>query len=132
MAVIGTTLPDAYNTLMDGLDLGLQRAGLDSMKDAGSDSSSMSAGIKSITENTADLIASYLNAIRADVSVNRGTLQQILFALQNQQQMPVLAEAQLQRLQELVSLAQQRTILVGEIRDILHGNVNGANQFRIA
>lgn len=34
-------------------------------------SSSMTSGIKSITEQTADLLASYINAIRADVSVMR-------------------------------------------------------------
>lgn len=43
-----------------------------------SGSSSSSSGIKGVTEQTADLIASYINQIRADVSVNRATLQQIL------------------------------------------------------
>lgn len=37
---------------------------------------SMSGGIKGVTEQTADLIASYLNAIRADVSVNRAMIAQ--------------------------------------------------------
>ena len=74
MAKVGTTLPDAYNAMMEGIDQGLQQAGLLSMKDLSSDSGSTSAGIKSITENTADLLASYLNAIRADVSVNRAML----------------------------------------------------------
>lgn len=32
-------------------------------------SSSLSAGIQSITENTADILASYVNAVRADVSI---------------------------------------------------------------
>lgn len=43
-----------------------------------SGSSSASSSIRGITEETADLIASYLNAIRADVSVNRETLKRIL------------------------------------------------------
>jgi hypothetical protein len=45
-------------------------------KGEGSGSGSVTSGIKSITENTADLLASYLNAIRADVSVNRAMIAQ--------------------------------------------------------
>jgi len=70
-------------------------------KGEGSGGGSVTSGIKAITENTADLLASYLNAIRADVSVNRGTLQQILLAVQSQAQMPVIAQAQLQQLQSI-------------------------------
>lgn len=49
---------------------------MEKLKDNGWDlsdtgDSSMSGSIKSITENTADLLAAYLNAIRADVSVIR-------------------------------------------------------------
>lgn len=49
---------------------------LDKLKDAGVDlsdnsSSSASSSIKGITENTGDILASYINAIRADVSVIR-------------------------------------------------------------
>lgn len=39
-------------------------------------SSSTGSSIKGITENTADLLASYLNAIRADVSVDRNMIAQ--------------------------------------------------------
>lgn len=46
------------------------------MKDSAS--SSLSSGIKGVTEDTADLLASYINAIRADVSLNRGYLQRIV------------------------------------------------------
>lgn len=41
-------------------------------------SSKTSSSIKSITEQTADLLASYINAIRADVSVNRAMIAQYL------------------------------------------------------
>ena len=45
--------------------------------DFGSDSGgSVSSGIKGVTEQTADLLASYVNAIRADVSVNRAMIAQ--------------------------------------------------------
>jgi len=46
------------------------------MKDSAS--SSLSSGIKGVTEDTADLLASYINAIRADVSLNRGYLQRLV------------------------------------------------------
>ena len=36
----------------------------------------LSKGISSVTEDTADLLASYLNAIRADVSIKRQLLQE--------------------------------------------------------
>lgn len=45
--------------------------GIDLSKES---SSSASNSIKSITEQTADLLASYVNAIRADVSVDRGMI----------------------------------------------------------
>jgi hypothetical protein len=41
-----------------------------------SESNSVGSGIKSITEDTANLLASYINAIRADVSVIRGLQEQ--------------------------------------------------------
>ena len=41
-----------------------------------SDENGSSSSIKSITEQTADLLASYVNAIRADVSVNRAMIAQ--------------------------------------------------------
>lgn len=47
---------------------GVNQAGL-SIKNR--DESSLSGSIKSITEETADIIASYVNAIRADVAMNR-------------------------------------------------------------
>ena len=42
----------------------------------GSSSQTLSAGIKGVSEQTADLLASYVNAIRADVSVTRAMIAQ--------------------------------------------------------
>ena len=82
LSIVGTTLPDSFNTLMDGIEAGVQRAGLSSLKDTET-KSSVGSSIKSITENTADLLAGYINAIRADVSVNR-TLAQSQVQYQSQ------------------------------------------------
>lgn len=100
-------------------------------RDDQSSSSSASNTIKGVTEQTADLIASYLNAIRADVSVNRVTLGQILVAVQGTANLPVIAQSQLEQLRTLVQLAKDRTGFVSEIRDILHRASEGGNAIRI-
>ena len=66
LQTLGETLADAFE--IQGYDI---VNGGD-----GSGSSSSSRGIKSITEQTGDLLASYLNGIRADVSVNRAMIGQ--------------------------------------------------------
>ena len=65
----GEAMAAQAGVFMDGIEKVSKQYGAD-LKDRGT-STSMSAGIKSITENTADLLASYINAIRADVSVIR-------------------------------------------------------------
>jgi hypothetical protein len=64
-------------SLYDTIDEYLKKYGIDM---SGDSASGLSGSIKSITEDTADLLASYLNAIRADVSVIR-SLEQSLNAL---------------------------------------------------
>ena len=56
---------DVYNAILD-------RATDLNWLGESSGSNSLGSGIKSITEDTANLLASYINAIRADVSVMRG------------------------------------------------------------
>lgn len=86
---------------------------LDALKEQGIDLShngtlSVSNSIKSITEDTADLLASYLNAIRLDVSVNRENLRLILVAVQSVPELNNIARSQLSQLTTLVSLAEAR------------------------
>lgn len=86
---------------------------LDYLKEKGWDLSengtlSVSNSIKSITEDTADLLASYLNAIRLDVSVNRENLRLILVAVQSVPELNNIARSQLSQLTTLVSLAEAR------------------------
>lgn len=84
---------DAYNAALDQLEKVLnEKYGL-TMKDEES-KSGLSAGIQSVTEDTADLLASYLNAIRADVSEQTHVLwPRLLDDLLPQ--MNVIAESQL-------------------------------------
>lgn len=66
-------------------------------------SSSMSSSIKGLTEETGSLLASYINAIRADVSMSREMLKQVVEVAFPQ--MNVLAEQQLKQLNTIVQQA---------------------------
>lgn len=71
-------------------------------------SSSTTNSIKSITEETADLLCSYLNAIRLDVSVNRENIKLIAEAVTDLPNLNVIAQSQLTSLNQLVNLAEAR------------------------
>ncbi len=70
---------------------------------ANGSSSSMSSSIKGLTEETGSLLASYINAIRADVSMSRDMLKQVVEVAFPQ--MNVLAEQQLKQLNAIVQQA---------------------------
>lgn len=80
LADFGNTLDEGSEQFFKGLEIVQQMmAGKgydlyepDSEDSKDSDSGTLSGGIKSITEDTANLLASYINAIRADVSLMRG------------------------------------------------------------
>ena len=62
------------NSILNVADGIMKSKGFGSMKDI---KSSLSSGIQETTEDTADLRVSYMNAIRADVSLNRTYLQKM-------------------------------------------------------
>lgn len=65
------------------------------LSNANSTSGTLSSGIKSVTEDTADLLASYINAIRADVSLMR-MMQEALYGNGGIAQLQLLALNQIQ------------------------------------
>lgn len=75
------------------------------------------SNIKGITENTADIIASYLNAIRADVYVDRPNIQRIADAVASMPEMSGIAQSQLSQLTTLVTLAQYRNGRLDDMYD---------------
>ena len=75
------------------------------------------SSIKGITENTGDIIASYLNAIRADVAVNRPNIQKIADAVAGMPEMSGIAQSQLSQLTTLVTLAQYRNGRLDDMYD---------------
>ena len=103
---------------------------LDALKEKGWDLSengtlSVSNSIKSITEDTADLLASYLNAIRLDVSVNRENLRLILVAVQAVPELNNIARSQLTQLTTLVTLAEARNSKLDDMYSWMNKVTNG-------
>lgn len=75
------------------------------------------SNIKGITEETADILASYVNAIRPDVSVDRPNIQKIADAVASMPEMSGIAQSQLSQLTTLVSLAQYRNGRLDDMYD---------------
>jgi hypothetical protein len=57
---------------------GLKKLGIDISAKGNETSDGLSKGIQSVTEDTANLLGSYLNAMRQDVSVKRTLLEQLV------------------------------------------------------
>lgn len=99
-----------------------------------SGSSSMSSSVKGMTEQTGDLIASYLNAIRADVSVTR-QLQGVYLP-----KLDITATAQLQQLDSIAQNTSRNALAaegmleaVGEMRDLLSSTTrDGSKKIHVA
>lgn len=83
----------------------LKEKGLD-LRENGSSSATNS--IKSITEETGDLLASYINEIRLDVSVDRENIKLIADAVTGLPELNVIAQSQLTTMNQLVTLAEYR------------------------
>lgn len=75
------------------------------------------SNIKGLTENTGDIIASYLNAIKLDVSVDRPNIQRIADAVASMPEMSGIAQSQLSQLTTLVTLAQYRNGRLDDMYD---------------
>lgn len=81
-------------------------------------SSSTSSSIKGMTEQTADLLASYLNAIRADVSVIRQ------LTIPDLDSIDMTAKAQLQQLNQIASNTALNAEIAGRMETAV-SNMNG-------
>lgn len=96
---------------------------LEKLKDKGLDLSeigdgSVTNGIKNITEETADILASYVNAIRLDVSVNRAQVKDIGELLKMRlPEMGQIQKAQLGQLTQIVMLAEARNEKLDRMMD---------------
>lgn len=129
---IGKKLDTALGNSVDNVT-GL----LDELKKKGWDLSengslSVSNSIKGVTEETADLLASYINAIRLDVSVNRANIEQMVEAVKKIPNLTVIAQSQLTQLNTLVSLAQTRNEKLDMMYDWMKATTNGTKKISVA
>ena len=95
-------------------------------------SSTTASSIKGITEQTADLLASYLNAIRADVSVIRQ------LEVADVESINITTQAQLQELSQIArntalnaEIAGRMESAVSNMNDILNGAKNGTKALAV-
>lgn len=130
---------DVTNSLVDAEDNAITSITqiLEQLKNKGLDLSengslSTSNSIKSITEETADLLASYINAIRLDVSVNRENVRIIAEAVKCLPNMNAVAESQLISLNNLVSLAEKRNEKLDMMYDWMRATTNGTKKISVA
>lgn len=124
----GGAMINASQTFLESLDKATGGA-ITATGDKNGKKEGLSAGIQGVTEETADLLASYVNAVRADVAAKRA-LQEKFFN-DDFPKMSAIAQAQLQQLNIIAKNTGRNVEFVEEIRDILHRNVNGANKFNI-
>lgn len=116
--------PEEYRSIKEKNDsLGSQMRGTrDMLSDAygwsDDSSSSTSSSIKGMTEQTADLLASYLNAIRADVSVIRQ------LTIPDLDSIDMTAKAQLQQLNQIASNTALNAEIAGRMETAV-SNMNG-------
>ena len=107
---------DDYYDALDKLNEYMEKKYGVSMKEE-AESSGLSKGIEGVTEDTANLLASYLNSVRSDVAMKLQLVRQIVdeyFPRAN-----FLAEAQLTELKAISRNTANNVALVTEIRDML-------------
>lgn len=121
---------DDYYDMLDKLDKYMQDKYGVSMKENEASSSGSSKGIQSVTESTADLLASYINAIRADVAMKREYVRLLieeLFPRYN-----LIAEAQLRQLEQIAKNTGRNADAAEEILAIINSNNNPGVGFKIS
>lgn len=114
MGISGKT--DDYYDALDKLNEYMEKKYGVSMKEE-AESTGLSKGIEGVTEDTANLLASYLNSVRADVAAKLVLVRKIVdeyFPRSN-----FLAEAQLTELKAISRNTANNVALVTEIRDML-------------
>ena len=96
-------------------------------------SSSATNSFKSITEETADLLCSYVNDIRLNVSVDRENIKLISDAVKSVPELNVIARSQLTAMNQLVTLAEYRNGRLDEIYSWMRSitKETGARSIRI-
>lgn len=120
-----TQFLDAWEKALNEYDMSMK-----DLSDTSSASSGLSKSIQGVTENTADLLGSYLNAMRVDVSVKRSLVEQLVN--EAVPKINYLAEAQLQQLQMVVANTRRNADAADKIYDLVNRVVDkGGNKLRV-
>lgn len=113
---------DTVNKLIDGLkESGVQ---------FGDSASGLSKGIQGVTESTADLLASYINGMRADLSLVRESLREL--AEENLAGFGAVARQQLSELRSISANTLRTAAATDEILTIVRSNTIAGRGFRVA
>ena len=111
----GNAMLDASDKFLEAFD----KATGGALKASGeSNTSGVSKEIQGITEDTGNLLGSYLNAIRQDVSIKR-MLQEKFFNVELPR-ISVIAQAQLQQLNAIATNTARNAQFAEEIRDMFN------------
>lgn len=94
----------------------------------GKDDDGLVKGVQNLTEDTGSLIASYMNGIRADVSMNKTLLSNIYSQFPR---INVLMQAQLIQLSNVARNTLRNADMAEEIYELLRNNIAGVNKFNI-
>lgn len=109
---------------------GLKKLGIDLSEKNESEAGGLSKGIQSVTEDTANLLASYVNSIRQSVHVKQQLIEKLVS--DDIPKINYLAEAQLRELSQIQSNTARNVVLVSEIRDLVNRVVDkGSNKLKI-
>lgn len=124
-------LKNAYNGLTNQMiedrDNLAELFGWDDLK-SGADG--LSKGVQSVTEDTANLLASYLNAVRGDVSIERSLMEKLI--ADDMPRINYLVEAQLTQLNAIAANTLRNANAADKIYDIINRMVDkGGNKWRI-
>ena len=124
LIAMGDNVSESYTAVLDRL---YEKGVIDKGESGGG----LSSTIKAVTESTADLLASYINAIRLDVSMNRGMIAQYYPQFLNaMSQGNVIANAQLSQLQQVVTNTKRNADIAQDIYNILHDAQMGSKPLK--
>lgn len=121
----------ATSSFMDAMEDYAKQYGVTLKDTEKSASSGLSAGISSITEDTADLLASYVNAIRADVSAIRH-INEVLLGDSDLGGMTAIQQSQLSQLILIETNTRRNTEYANQIYDLLRQATNGSKKIYVS
>ena len=101
-----------------------------SIKNPQENADSLSQNIQGVTEDTANLLGSYLNSIRQDSSIKRNLMEKLMGEILPQYN--VVAEAQTQQLRIIAQNTERNAMAAEEIKDLFNRVIDkGNNRIRI-